>query len=380
MKRAAVIFFTLCVLLSAKLILAGPVPGHRDSQEEILESVAVPTDSATLTIQRGPTEAGSAVKLQIKDASGNVIMVITADGSIGIASTAPVKALDIRGDLFIPGVDSSIDCDGSSTSGKGTCASLSEGTALVSMSSDKLDYNNNGAADGYPLCTDSLSSPTIICIDNYEGDWDTAIDCDGTTTTNKGTCATYANDTALVSMSSNKLDFDDNGTADGQPLCTNSLTTPTIVCSDNDNNCANGAGGSAILGSPCSSATTTVTSAWGFVDADADTFLDNGEDLYIDNTNNSGANKLRMTHNCSLGCDANDTTLLGTPGSTATIIVDSLWGFKDDDADSLLDNGEDLYIDAAPQNYYYSVGSEKFVVDTQNSDARVEVTGTLVIK
>jgi len=138
-------------------------------------------------------------------------------GNVGIGTTTPQDKLDIRGDLLIPAADTVVDCDGSSSTGSGTCDSISDGTTLVSMGSDKLDFNNDGAADGQPLCTDSL-------------------------------------------------------------------TSPTIVAKDNDNDCSNGAGGTAILGTPDGSETTTVDSSWAFKDDDGDSLLDDGEDLYIDNS------------------------------------------------------------------------------------------------
>jgi len=135
---------------------------------------------------------------------------------VGIGTTTPQSKLDIRGDLLIPAADVVVDCDGSSSTGSGTCDSISDGTTLVSMGSDKLDFDNDGAADGQPLCTDSL-------------------------------------------------------------------TSPTIVAKDNDNDCSNGAGGTAILGTPDGTETITVGSSWAFKDDDGDSLLDDGEELYIDN-------------------------------------------------------------------------------------------------
>jgi hypothetical protein len=444
----------------------------------------------------------------MQNAGGTPITnVDTTNSRVGINTASPQKELEIRGDLFIPGIDSSFDCDGSSTSAKGSCDSISDGAVLVALDGDQLDFDNNGSADGYPLCTDNLAIPTIICLDNYEGDWDTAIDCDGSTTTNCGTCTSFPNDTTLVSMGDNKLDFftntsvdcdgtataaagtcetspsstftamgddtldmadddvadgeylctdsltaptqikDDNndncadgaggsnvllgtgagatvkvtsywkfydtdadgfldngedlyiaesGVADGQYLCTDSLTVPTKVCKDTDNDCSTATTGTRILGADCTNTTVKVTSAWGFVDSDTDTYMDLGEDLYIDNTDNSGVNKLRKWHNCAIGCDSNDTNLLGTNGATATYPVNDLWdastyawstadipnpkwSFKDDDADSLMDNGEDLYLDYPPYLVYYSTGSIKNVYDTNSSSPITFIKGTLVI-
>ena len=115
---------------------------------------------------------------------------------------------------------------------------------------------------------------------------DTAVDCDGSTTTAAGTCSTTGDNATLVALGSNKLDFNNNGVADSQPLCVNSLTSPTIIAKDDDNNCANGAGtgtGTVILGTLGGTEIITATSAWAFKDGDGDGFLDDGEDLYIDN-------------------------------------------------------------------------------------------------
>lgn len=142
--------------------------------------------------------------------------VITDTGYVGVGTATPQEGLDIRGDLLIPVQDIIVDCNGIIV-GAGTCDSISDGTVLVGIGLDTLDFNGDNLADGSPLCTDSLSAPTIVAIDT-------------------------------------------------------------------DNDCSNGVGGGlSILGNPDGSETTTVTSAWGFKDDDSDGLLDNGEDLYIDN-------------------------------------------------------------------------------------------------
>ncbi len=119
---------------------------------------------------------------------------------------------------------------------------------------------------------------------------DTDVDYDGSTTTHSGFRRTAISDGAtLVSAAS-------------QNLCTDSLTTPTAVRIDTDTDCTNAGGnnGTYIVGTSATTATTAVTSAWAFNDADTDCNADGtggdvgctasngtyqeGQDLFIDSS------------------------------------------------------------------------------------------------
>jgi hypothetical protein len=111
---------------------------------------------------------------------------------------------------------------------------------------------------------------------------DTIADCDGSSSAGVGSCDPIANGDALVSGSADFLDYNNDATADGDILCTDSLDAPSIIAIDDDANCANGAGGTVLVGTVDGSETIEVQAAWGFTDADADGLLDDGEDMYVD--------------------------------------------------------------------------------------------------
>ena len=83
-------------------------------------------------------------------------------GKIGIGTTSPQELLDIRGNIYVPQADSAVDWDGTTTTGVGTCESIAEGAALVSITDSNVDLDGNGTADTYYLCTNSLLAPTIL--------------------------------------------------------------------------------------------------------------------------------------------------------------------------------------------------------------------------
>ncbi len=131
---------------------------------------------------------------------------------------------------------------------------------------------------------------------NYTSAADVAIDCDGTATNGAdvpASCAVHNAGDTLIPMGVNRLDMDNNGTRDGQPLCTDNLITPVELAVDDDGDCSNGAGGVVLLGTTPASAVITITNAvpannaWAYADEDGDGWLDNGEDLFIESFANS---------------------------------------------------------------------------------------------
>jgi len=78
-------------------------------------------------------------------------LVCKSDGKIGIGTSTPQAALDIRGDILIPMADTVVDCDGSATAGVGVCDTISDGDVLIPVKNP--DDN---------LCTDDLTVPTIV--------------------------------------------------------------------------------------------------------------------------------------------------------------------------------------------------------------------------
>ena len=211
-----------------------------------------------------------------------------------------------------------------------------------------VGYKEDGTAgfQGTEAVIRDLDSDSV-----YTNAADVAADCDGEATTGVGTCAAISAGATLVSMGSDKLDFDNNGSADGRPLCADSLTAPTNIAKDNNPTCNNGVGGggTTIRGSTGSDLTVTVTNNWAFKDGDGDNLLDLGEDLYIQET----AGKTTY----SSGGDINVYTTAGLSAG------DSLTNFASD-CDSAgsgtqackftgsapIDSGESILIDEGPNN------------------------------
>ncbi len=66
---------------------AGPIgptgpAGSPDAQADILNKIATQTDGAVLTLQQGPGEPATTVKLRIKDAADRTVLSITAGGTV----------------------------------------------------------------------------------------------------------------------------------------------------------------------------------------------------------------------------------------------------------------------------------------------------------
>jgi len=67
---------------------AGPA-GSPDTQSQILSKIATQTDNAVLTVQQGPMEPSTSVKLSVNDSAGNKKLVVDSTGHIGIGVSAP---------------------------------------------------------------------------------------------------------------------------------------------------------------------------------------------------------------------------------------------------------------------------------------------------
>ncbi|MDD5107580.1 MAG: hypothetical protein PHC49_18450 [Desulfuromonadaceae bacterium] len=62
-------------------------PGSPDTQSEILGKLAAPVDGAVLKVQQGPSEPETANKIEVRDTTGALRMVVTATGAIRIFNT-----------------------------------------------------------------------------------------------------------------------------------------------------------------------------------------------------------------------------------------------------------------------------------------------------
>ena len=132
---------------------------------------------------------------------------------------------------------------------------------------------------------------------------DLAMDCDGDATTTVGTCDFAPDfDARFTLMGDDTIDYDGNDIADGVYLCTANLGAASRIRVDLNQDCTDNGGtdGTYIFG-PAAPCNAKVTSAWGFIDEDADGLLDNGEDLYIDKTPtttfyNGGAGDIYALH------------------------------------------------------------------------------------
>lgn len=72
----------------------GPA-GSPDTQSDILSKLATRADGALFAIQQGPTEAASAIKLAVKNASGVQMVNFTAEGKIGIGTVSPASNVEV---------------------------------------------------------------------------------------------------------------------------------------------------------------------------------------------------------------------------------------------------------------------------------------------
>ena len=90
MKVKLIYFLLIAVLLLPVAAIAGVEGIQSDSQSDILFKLQQPADGAVLTIQQGPTEAGSTVKVQIRNNSGTVVASITADGTVIINNSTTI--------------------------------------------------------------------------------------------------------------------------------------------------------------------------------------------------------------------------------------------------------------------------------------------------
>ncbi|WP_162605178.1 collagen-like protein [Geomonas oryzae] len=74
----------------------GPA-GSPDTPNDIITKIATPINGGVLAVQQEVTEASSSVKFAVKDASGNTKIAAVANGTFGIGTGTPARALEVRG-------------------------------------------------------------------------------------------------------------------------------------------------------------------------------------------------------------------------------------------------------------------------------------------
>lgn len=75
----------------------GPA-GSPDTQIQILSKISTQTDGAVLAVRQGPTnDQANTIKFSIKDKSGGIKTVFTADGRLGIGTSSPSVGLHVSG-------------------------------------------------------------------------------------------------------------------------------------------------------------------------------------------------------------------------------------------------------------------------------------------
>jgi len=89
--RLKVLLVALILAAVCSIAIAGIESVQTDTQGEILYKLQTSTDGAVLTINQGPTEAASTVKLQIKNSSGDVVASIAADGTVTIKGAVVIQ-------------------------------------------------------------------------------------------------------------------------------------------------------------------------------------------------------------------------------------------------------------------------------------------------
>ncbi len=106
---------------------------------------------------------------------------------------------------------------------------------------------------------------------------DTALDCDGGTTTGVGTCATASGSTLTLVASGTTAGTNTDG------LCANSTSSPTIIFLDSDDDCNASTGTITSLIGTAASTSPKVLTNWRYKDSNANSIYNAGENLYLDN-------------------------------------------------------------------------------------------------
>jgi len=207
------------------------------------------------------------------------------DLSFGTDDTERMK-IAADGTISMNGVSAGTETDAMMIDSSGNLSKRTlDSVAFDGVTDDWIDADGDTATGSYTFTSD-ITVDGDVAVDNVTIDGssisvdtsgnDTLVDADGSTTNGVGTPESVGEGDTLTA-------------ANGQNLCTDNLTTPTIVVTDDDADCTNGYGvGSVLLGTPDGSETVAVDSTWAFIDADTDTAYDVGEDLYIDGGSGSG--------------------------------------------------------------------------------------------
>jgi len=218
--------------------------------------------------------------------------------STGYANNGAPEKDAYAGDTNVLIMDISLPDPVSDTTIGGTAPSAgTQITATKDSDWTTMSFYDASAGDAFSSTTDWIGLD-----DDQDGvstsAADTEVDCDGSTSTDKGTCDAHNPGDALTA------------TAASDNLCADDLANPTIVFIDSDGNCDTADGTITNLLGSASGSYTAVGTNWAYVDANSSGSYDDGEDLYIENVAGE------LTYSA-----AADTTIAGTAPSAGTTIT-----------------------------------------------------------
>lgn len=252
---------------------------YQNNTNQLIMGVILPAPNTDTSLAGTAPAAGSTVTGTNPWSGATIAVMFNDGGTAGTweAASDVIVTDDDLDDVYTAAADTQVDCDGSASTGAGTCSPPAAGTALVATES----------ADN--LCTDSLTSPTIVFIDAE------TLDC----------------------------------TTDASPAETNLLGTAAA-----------------------STAYTAVAGNWAFRDGEvsANSAYNDGEDLYIEDTAGELTYSAAADTTLAGTAPAAGTALTGTnPWSGAAVPV----RFFDGGTANVWESGSDVIITDDDASGYY---------------------------
>jgi len=255
--------------------------------------------------------------------------------STGYANNGAPEKDAYAGDTNVLIMDISLPDPVSDTTIGGTAPSAgTQITATKDSDWTTMSFYDASAGDAFSSTTDWIGLD-----DDQDGVYtsaaDTEVDCDGSTSTDKGTCDAHNPGDALTA------------TAASDNLCADDLANPTIVFIDSDGNCDTADGTITNLLGSASGSYTAVGTNWAYVDANSNGSYDDGEDLYIENVAGE------LTYSA-----AADTTIAGTAPSAGTTITTTeptdwnLYYYDKTDGDAWDGSNDWIGLDNDQSGYY----------------------------